>query len=99
MADSGSNNTSGGADRANLLVLRDGGPFAAGIKGEGGVASHEYKKGLDPTHMVITGGMQEAVLNDFSMGKNPDGLYNRFAVVVTAPKFQSLRKRCCTLYI
>ncbi len=68
-----------------MLVLKDGGPFPKGIKGEAGHTGSEYKKGLDPTHMVVTGELQESVLNDFSIGKNGDGLYDRMAVISCAP--------------
>lgn len=87
MADSysSSSGSGGGAERANQLVLRDGGPLEAGIKGEG--SSDEYKKALDPTHCVVFGGIQPQVMQSIS---NDDGLLNRCSLVACLPTYQSL---------
>ena len=60
--------TGGGQERANLLVLRDGGPFEGGIKGGEAASGTSYKKGLEPTHFVLAGGMQESVMHDMIKG-------------------------------
>lgn len=82
--------SSGGSERAALLVLRDGGPFEAGIKGDGSTPG-AYKKGLHPTHFVLCGGIQEQVFYNL-LNTNDDGLYNRVMIVPCLPTYQSLRE-------
>lgn len=73
-------------ERLQLLLFRDGGPFDAGIKGS---EKDDFKKGLDPTHYVLSGGIQEQVLYNLS-ASNDDGLWNRFTFCPGLPSFQVL---------
>jgi hypothetical protein len=74
------------AERSVWLVWRDGSPFETGTK------THGANRGIPFTHIIFTGGIQDAVL----MSKdNSDGLWNRFLLAYADPEFQSLSESKC----